>query len=277
MDLARLSIWISLAWCITLVACGRAPARPVKRNPAKMRTADPTWKQAASEARTISPRKWTQDQLSEFVLHEGGEDQKIVALTFDDGPHASSTQDILAILRQENVRATFFVVGFMAKKRPDLVRAAFREGHEIGNHSFSHASLPKVPYSKIITDYLAASNVIRELTGSNPRYCRPPGGDSSPVVLEAAADLGMTSVFWTNNPGDTNRLGDHEVFRRSVNRLTPGGIILLHDGPKDTLRALVRLIRTAKMAGYRFVSLDELKNSGAIAKSAKKREATMSW
>lgn len=268
--------YLGLVGWVALAACSNAPVAP-KRNQAKLRTSDPTWQQAARQVHEeVNPKRWSQEQLSEYILHQGGREQPIIALTLDDGPHAATTPKLLEVLRQEQVKATFFVTGFMAQKAPSLVREIAKEGHEIGNHSFSHATLARLPQEKILTEYSATNEVVQRITGKRPRFCRPPGGDFSRPVLEAAADLNLITVFWTNNPGDYAHIGQQEIVRRTLLNLTPGGIILLHDGPKDTLEALVLLIRMTKAMGYRFATLEEMmqsRSANPILSAGKRRSA----
>lgn len=192
------------------------------------------------------------------VLVKGSSRTKKIALTFDDGPHPSYTPKLLQILRTENVKATFFVIGFMAEKYPDLVKAEAAEGHTIGNHTFSHVTLTHLPPLEMETEYRACSDVILKLTGRYPEFCRPPGGDYNSKVVMAGRLNGMTTVLWTDDPGDYNNPGATLVERVTLTKLTPGGIILLHDGSNDTLKVLAKIIELGKQRGYQFVTLKDL-------------------
>lgn len=223
-------------------------------NPAKLEKSDPLWQHAWFEVARVPLAPTT--PMPE--LRRGDPTQKVVALTFDDGPHGAATLRLLDILRMENVKATFFVVGKMAKKRPELVREIVREGHEIANHTFSHATLTRITPEEVRADYEACNNVLEEITGTRPTYCRPPGGDSDPAVVRAAASLGMTSVFWTTDPGDYYSPGTDKIMSRTLNELKPGGIILLHDGIEQTLDQLPAILETIKARGYKIVTVGEL-------------------
>lgn len=199
--------------------------------------------------------------LNRFVLRRGAGDDKRVALTFDDGPHPAYSPKLLDTLKAKGVKATFFVIGHMADKYPDLVRRMAAEGHEVANHTYSHVTLTKIPGEEIDVEYRANDDAIQRITGKPVRYCRPPGGDHNAEVLRRAGSLGLTTVLWTDDPGDYLDPGDGLLFGRETKALSPGGIILLHDGSKDTLDTLAKFIDTTRAKGYRFVSLDELRKA----------------
>ncbi len=180
-------------------------------------------------------------------------------MTFDDGPHPAFTPRLIQILKAANVPATFFMIGHMAQAYPSLVKLAYDNGFEIGNHTYSHVTLTKITDEQADTEYRAASDVIKKITGKNPRYCRPPGGDVDLNVLEAAQDEGLTTVFWTDDPGDYSNPGDTILLETETAKLSPGGIILLHDGSQDTIDTLAEFIASCKRRGFRFVTLDELR------------------
>jgi len=240
-------------------------ANPAKVNPAVVLNADPDWKFAFSEIYKGKEEldaleaKLVGTELDKFVLRRGNPFTKKVALTFDDGPHPAYSPKLLDILREKGVKATFLIIGHMADKYPDLVRRMSDEGHEIGNHTYSHVTLTKLPPEEVDVEYKANNDVIRRLTGRRARYCRPPGGDLNPEVLRRAGSLGLTTVLWTDDPGDYDNPGPKILFDRETKALSPGGIILLHDGSKDTLTTLARFIDATRAKGYEFVSLDELR------------------
>lgn len=237
-------------------------------NPAVVLDADPDWKAAASEIYKAQGEldaleaKLEGTELKRYVLRRGAGDDKRISLTFDDGPHPDYTPKLLDMLKAKNVKATFFVIGHMADKYPDLVKRIHAEGHEVANHTYSHVTLTKIPPEEVNVEYKANNDVIRRLTGKTVRYCRPPGGDGDVEVLRRAGSLGLTTVLWTDDPGDYDNPGPEILFGRETKALNPGGIVLLHDGSKDTLATLERFITQAESQGYRFVSLDDLRRPG---------------
>ncbi|MBI1756064.1 MAG: polysaccharide deacetylase family protein [Fimbriimonas ginsengisoli] len=241
--------------------------RPGVFNPAREDRLDSYWRRAQQEdyrspeelAAQIERDKRRGRQIP--LLMRGNPREKIIALTFDDGPHPETTRALLAILAKEKVKATFFVIGFMVERDPDLVHAEALEGHEIGNHTFSHVTLTHLPTHEARTEYRACSDLIKSITGKYPAFCRPPGGDYDARVVRAGRDVGMTTVLWTDDPGDYADPGTGVIAQRTLDRLSNGGIVLLHDGAKQTLLVLPQIIEHAKKKGFRFVRVSELESS----------------
>lgn len=234
-------------------------------NPAKVRASDPDWQfarkeiDASQDELEAKVESMGEKGLRQYVLHRGPATRNEVALTFDDGPHPNFTPKLLDILKRANVKATFFVIGFMAEKYPDLVKRIAADGHEVGNHTYSHVTLTKLTDPEVLTELAANDEVIAKLTGRKVRYCRPPGGDFAAKTLELAGSLGLTTVLWTDDPGDYANPGDTVLMEREMRALRPGGIILLHDGSQDTLDTLGKLIEAVEAKGFKFVTLDELR------------------
>jgi peptidoglycan-N-acetylglucosamine deacetylase len=238
---------------------------PAMVNPAQMLITDPDWIDAAREVYAgqgkldLQLKRLTTNELNKFVVRRGSARGLKLALTFDDGPHPLFTPKLVQILKDANVPATFFMIGHMAESYPDMVKLAFKNGFEIGNHTFSHVTLTKLTDDQADTEYRATSDLLKKLTGKTPRYCRPPGGDYDLNVLEAAYGQGLTTVLWTDDPGDYNNPGDMALLETETAKLSAGGIILLHDGSQDTIDTLAKFIASCKRRGYRFVTLDELR------------------
>lgn len=191
-------------------------------------------------------------------LMHGSPTLKEVALTFDDGPHPQYTPKLLAILRQYKVPATFFVVGEMAEKYPDLVKAELADGNLVANHTYHHVNLTKIPAKYVATEIKACGEVVQSITGRAPRLFRPPGGDYNRHVAEVADALGYTIALWTDDPGDYASPGTKIITDRLLARVSNGGIILIHDGVQQTIDVLPAIIQTLQGKGFRFVTLDEM-------------------
>ena len=234
-------------------------------NPAKMLTTDPDWVDAAREVYSdqgrldAQLRRLSESELDRFVVRRGRRSGLKLALTFDDGPHPQFTPKLIQILKTANVPATFFMIGHMAQQYPAMVKLASDSGFEIGNHTYSHVTLTKLTDEQAATEYRAASDVIKKITGKNPRYCRPPGGDFDMNVLEAALGENLTTVLWTDDPGDYTNPGDTVLLESETAKISSGGIVLLHDGSQDTINTLAQFISSCKRRGFRFVTLDELR------------------
>ena len=236
-------------------------------NPAKMLTTDPDWVDASREVHADQGRldqqmrRLTTKELEKFVIRRGTSRGLKLALTFDDGPHPDFTPKLIQILKAANVPATFFMIGHMAESYPDMVKLAFNNGFEIANHTWSHVTLTKLTDEQASTEYRATNDFLKKLTGKSPRFCRPPGGDFDLNVLEAGYSEGLTTVLWTDDPGDYNNPGDTILLETETVKISAGGIVLLHDGSQDTVDTLAKFIDSCKRRGFHFVTLDELRKN----------------
>jgi peptidoglycan-N-acetylglucosamine deacetylase len=193
-----------------------------------------------------------------LALLKGDPTEKTIALTFDDGPHGPVTDRLLDVLKQYHVPCTFFVVGKMAAKYPELIRRESWDGHLVENHTFTHPCLEGLTTGQVMDEYQKCNDIVKKLTGRTPKYCRPPGGDFNDSVLKAATDLNLITTLWTDDPGDYQRLPVPTIIQKVLTTAHPGGIILLHDGIPETIEALPTIIDTLRSRGYRFVSVNEL-------------------
>ncbi|WP_245557733.1 polysaccharide deacetylase family protein [Deinococcus apachensis] len=182
----------------------------------------------------------------------------VAALTFDDAPHPLYEPLLLDLLRRSGVRATFFVIGRNAQAYPYFVRDMVAGGHEVGNHTYHHVRLPPLPLADAFQEMRLASETIRALTGQPVRYFRPPGGEYTPETLRAAESLGLTTVFWTDDPGDFTNPGDATLESRLKRGLRPGGIVLLHDNAPEMLDVLRGFLRVARQEDVRLTTVGGL-------------------
>ena len=196
--------------------------------------------------------------LPDDKILRGNPDRREIALTIDDGPHPVYTAKLLQILAQNGVNATFFVVGEQAERYPELIRAEAAAGNSIGNHTYDHVSLIKIPPQYIDTEIEACGEVIKRITGKSPHLFRPPGGEYNRQVAEAVEGLGYKLVLYSDDPGDYSDPGTRVIETRTLDTISNGGIILLHDGSAQTLIILPQIIQRLKARGFRFVSVDQL-------------------
>ena len=233
-------------------------------NLAKEEKNDPYWQAAAAEVARAPEDVLAQTASAEPQpvprLVRGSHLQKKILLSFDDGPHPRSTPVLLRILHEEKVPATFFVIGKMAERRPDLVVAIHQAGQTLANHSFSHVTLSKLSPEDQRIEYRANNDLVKRLTGVQMRFCRPPGGDFTSMTVRAGQDEGLTTVLWTDDPGDFANPGDGIVLDRTLKRLSNGGVILLHDGSPNTMDVLRELIHEARARGFEFATPGEMLN-----------------
>ncbi|MFH1709818.1 MAG: polysaccharide deacetylase family protein [bacterium] len=200
--------------------------------------------------------------LSGTILWHGNRELPEVALTFDDGPNSSSTPKILDILKENDVKATFFVLGKSIEKNKDLLRREAEEGHLIGNHTFTHASGKIVDIKKIERELAKTDQLITKYSGERVDYFRPPFGFENWRFLAEAELLGYTVVLWTLDVGDWNTNKTEKDITSKILKLTGNGtIILLHDGGvsrEALIESLPIVIKELKIKGYKFVTIDEM-------------------
>jgi peptidoglycan/xylan/chitin deacetylase (PgdA/CDA1 family) len=185
--------------------------------------------------------------------------EKIVFLSFDDGPSDQFTPVILDTLKRNNVKALFFCIGQHAELYPDLVHRIPADGHLIGNHTYSHNWKNAFKPSAIIeAEINHTNNILLNITGSKPDLFRPPFGITNPSIAKALKGLGMHSVGWDIRSFDTISNDPQKLIRRISDKLKPGSIILLHDNREITSRILNELIETIQNKGYKIVSLADV-------------------
>lgn len=188
----------------------------------------------------------------------GDHHRKRIALTFDDGPHQKYTIQLLDILKQTHTPATFFVVGKQVEKFPTLVALEMIEGHEVGDHTYDHVNLTKIPPHLIEYELDQCNQAIQNATGDRVRLFRPPGGDYNNDVVRVAAERNYITVLWTDDPGDYANPGAEVIYQRTVSRLEDGALLLLHDGIEETISVLPSIIAEARRQGYEFVTVSQL-------------------
>ncbi len=187
-----------------------------------------------------------------------------IALTFDDGPHPTYTPEILDFLAEYNVKATFFVVGENVRENPELIRRELEEGHEVGNHTYTHpCALAKLSCDKLMDEINDCEDAIFETVDFRPHLFRPPGGANTCAVKRACSELGYTEVLWTVDTMDWNAKTSLDSALKTVREnVKDGSIILFHDyvGRKKpiTARALRILLPELCSKGCEFVYAEEL-------------------
>lgn len=182
----------------------------------------------------------------------------IAALTFDDAPHPMYEPLLLDLLRRSGAKATFFVIGRNATAYPYFIRDMVAGGHEVANHTFHHVRLPPLPLQSATDELRWTNDALRALTGKTVRYFRPPGGEYTPQTLNAARSLGLTTVFWTDDPGDFQNPGDARLETRLQSKLRPGGIVLLHDNAPQMLDVLQGFLHVARRAHFTLTTVGGL-------------------
>jgi peptidoglycan/xylan/chitin deacetylase (PgdA/CDA1 family) len=200
------------------------------------------------------------------VVGRGRRDVRDVYLTFDDGPNPPATEAILETLTRYRVPATFFMVGRHVRRNPGTAWRVAQAGQDIGNHTHTHTRLHVRGPGRIRREIVSAHDAIADTTGIIPRAFRAPHGFRNPFVVPIARRQGYRVFGWTFGVWDTERPGAKEIRRRVRTRLTPGAIILLHDGDgydpagdrRQTAEALPGIIEDARDLGYAFAPLSGL-------------------
>ena len=180
-----------------------------------------------------------------------------IALTFDDGP-AAYTTEILDLLVQHGGRVTFFVTGSRVEANSDIIRRAFDMGNEIANHSWSHARFTRISDDQIRNEIQRTSDAIRSVTGVSPPFYRPPYGSTDDRVVRVSTEMGYSIIKWTLDTLDWRHRNPYFTYRAIIDRVEPGSVILLHDIHATTAEAMRYVIPTLIARGFELVTVSEL-------------------
>ncbi len=192
------------------------------------------------------------------AMYGGLNDEKVVALTFDDGPKPGVTEPLLDLLTSLRVPATFFVIGRHVIEYPELTRQIDAAGMEIANHSYTHRNLTKISSFDVAQETMQTQAAVQLVTGKTPRYLRPPGGNWNGNVADIARSWGLTPCMWTVDVYGSEVIGAQQVADAVLAQVRPGSVVLMHNGKLSTLQALPTIIRELKRRGYAFATVDAL-------------------
>lgn len=186
-------------------------------------------------------------------------DDKYVALTFDDGPHPQNTPRLLDLLRQRNIKATFYVIGRNVDLYPAITRRIVAEGHEIGNHTYTHRNMTKLSDASVREELNKTRESIARAAGVKPRTMRPPYG----ALLQTQrswihSEYNYPTIMWAVDPKDWQRPGPSVVTSRILSATTPGAIVLAHDLHAPTVTAMPATCDGLLRKGYKFVTVSQL-------------------
>ncbi len=186
--------------------------------------------------------------------------EMIVALTFDDGPDPAWTPQVLEILKAEGIHATFCMIGHMIDRHPELAKEVVAQGHMPCNHTFNHALLDKAPKNKVVSEVMGGADAIKEGTGVEAAFYRPPAGRLSPTVIAAVHDRGQRVLHWSLDTSDYLKPAPDVLVERVKTHVGPGAVILMHDGGGErsqTIAALRPMIQALRAMGYGFTTPGE--------------------
>lgn len=188
-----------------------------------------------------------------------GEEVKKIALTFDDGPKGKITEKLLSVLEENNVNATFFILGENGKRYPKLLEKMNEAGHQISNHTYSHPNLKKLSMVEVKKQLQDTQNIIKNITGKDNKFFRPPYGALTKSQKETLKkEMNLQSVMWNICPKDWEKKNSSEYIAEFlVKNAKNNGIVLLHDYDR-TCEALKIAIPKIKAQGFEFVTVEEL-------------------
>ncbi|MBA3704719.1 MAG: polysaccharide deacetylase family protein [Bacteroidetes bacterium] len=203
--------------------------------------------------------------------------EKKIAITFDDGPHRTFTPQILSVLAEQNVPATFFVIGKNIQGNESIIKQINETGNVIGNHTFSHSffidlkTIPAFTYELDIT-----SDAVYNITGKRIKLFRPPYGVTTPNIAKAVKELNYYTIGWNIRSMDTTRDSTEVISKRVKNQVKPGAIILFHDTSEKTVEVLKQTLNFAKENGFKIVSIEELLGISVYQKNVIARNEAIS-
>ncbi|MFG1262839.1 MULTISPECIES: polysaccharide deacetylase family protein [Xanthobacter] len=241
------------------------PANPAAGQAAQGKGATAAQKSAAASAQPVpapapepaapppvTPRK-------NYTYKSFDVDGSYIAMTFDDGPNPETTPRLLQILRERNIKVTFFVLGNMVAKHPEVLKMIADEGHEIGSHSWSHPQLTRISQAAVDKELGNTSEAIFQVTGKRPIYLRPPYGSMKPSLRSYIEDkYGLTIVNWSVDPNDWKNRNSQAVHDAIMAQVKPGAIVLSHDIYATTVDAMPRILDELAAKGYKFATLSQM-------------------
>jgi peptidoglycan-N-acetylglucosamine deacetylase len=217
-------------------------------------TADAQNSTLAATSATPNPSSTEKITFSEVNV-----DGPYIAMTFDDGPHATNTPKLLEMAAKRHIKLTFFVLGECVEQNPDVLRREGAEGHEIGNHSWSHPNLAKLSDDSVRSQLRRTEDIIVKTAGIKPKLMRPPYGElTKRQRILVNHEFGYKVILWDVDPLDWKRPGSSVVAQRIIAGARPGSIILSHDIHPPTIAAMPQVFDALLAKGFKFVTVSEL-------------------
>ena len=186
------------------------------------------------------------------------EDEKRIALTFDDGPAGKITARLLEELEKRQVQATFFLCCYRVTQYPDLVRQMAENGHEMGIHGCSHKYFTRMTDKELQNEILCTQRAVEDLTGVSPMLVRPPGGLYNERVQKTARQHGLSMVLWSIDPEDWDPQKRSGAAKHVISRAKDGDIVLLHDLSRENVDAALAMVDALKRRGFSFCTVSQL-------------------
>ena len=211
--------------------------------------ASPASSSPASTPSTLAPSTYSSCHV----------DGPYIAMTFDDGPSVGNTTRLLDILKQRNIKVTFFMIGPNVVAHPEIARRALAEGHEVGNHSWTHPQLSKLSDQRVTEEITKTQEAIKNATGFTPTILRPPYGAITKRQRQWIENqFGLSVILWSVDPLDWKRPGASVITQRILSGAQSGAIILSHDIHQETVDAMPATLDALLAKGFKFVTVSEL-------------------
>jgi len=182
-----------------------------------------------------------------------------IAITFDDGPHPEFTPKALELLKKYNAKATFFCIGMKVEKHPEILRRILKEGHLVGNHTYSHSkSFGFFNTEKVVSELKKTVQIIKDLTGKEILLYRPAFAVTNPMIERAVKQLKVSPIGWNVRSLDTTARSEKMILNRVTGKVTKGDVILLHDTSQKTISVLEQLLLFLQEKNLESVTVDRL-------------------
>ncbi len=217
------------------------------------------------------PRGWNPDvsfrgdpsRLGQITYRNGSRALPYVALTFDDGPHGTNTPRLMDILRSRNVKATFYVLGPRVRSQPAVMSRMVSEGHEVGNHSWTHRNMSRLNDGVVLKEFQDTHQAVIDATGVAPKTQRPPYGAMTTAQRAMLRErLGYPCIMWDVDPQDWRRPGSSVVSSRILSDTRNGSIVILHDIHAPSVDAVPAVLDGLISRGFTFVTVSQLLSMG---------------
>ena len=254
----------------TIVTSPATPQNPTPPRPAPTIAPEYAYPTPVSTTPLMKDELWAAPPPtpSKHVYTKCRVNAPLVAISFDDGPHPTLTPKLLDLLKARGVKATFYVIGKNVTLYPEIVRRMIDEGHEVGNHTWSHPSLTKLSSSAVEKEIQSTTKAIVDACGTTPTTMRPPyGATNSSLNKRMAEEFGLPVILWSVDPQDWKIRRASHVSNHLIQHASPGDILLAHDIHPSTVEAMPATLDALIAKGYKFATVTELLHMDELAES----------
>ncbi len=264
--MSALRIFLGMAILLLTASCVRDARRAKAAKPVGPGNSSVATKLAAPSAPLPEAPTGPWPDGTPITWRKGGKIGSYIAFTIDDGPHRKYTPQVLDLLKQRGIKATFFTIGELMNSYPDIIRRMMAEGHEIANHTWTHQTLSQIDDGAARLELQKSHDIQVKLTGQVPRMFRPPGGGITSAQKEwIMKEFGYPCIMWDVDPQDWKTRNAAKTKSRILAQTGPGSIVLVHDIHAATLAALPGTLDGLLAKGFSFITMSQLiaLNAGA--------------